>query len=150
MGDQLLKANDENPADYTPDQPQVDDVEQRLTLALELANIENEAMMKGQAVSATPYAPVAHTAIHVEFTKSPPFQELPSNDPRIQIFTDHITGELFAQTDRGQAGAAPSNGEIPRAVPTTRASAGGNRTIREIFPDKVQGGEMQKRQAPAS
>lgn len=149
LGDQLLKANEENPADYSPDQPQVEDTEQRLTMALELANVENNLIMKGQPISATAYAPAAHTAIHVEFTKSDTFQNLPTNDPRVQIMTDHITGELFAQASREQGTGMEGNGEMSRAIPTTTASGGGNRAIREMMPDKVQGGEMVNRQSPA-
>lgn len=146
LGDNLLRANDENPADYSPDQQKEEDSEQRLTMALELANVENNLMMKGQVIPATEYAPVAHTAVHIEFTKSKSFQALPANDPRVQVFTDHITGELFAQSGRqSQTG----NGEVNRAMPLSGSLEGGNRQISEMFPDKIQGGEQVRRSSPA-
>jgi hypothetical protein len=147
MGDQLLKANDENPADYAPDQPDEGQDEQSAQMQMELATTENNLMMQGQSVPATPYVGPAHTSIHVQFTGSPDFQDLTTQDPRVQIFQDHIMGELASQ-DQRQNGQMEEEGGIPRATPTTKASGGGNRGVRELMPDKVQGGEMQRRQAP--
>lgn len=146
LGDQLLKANDENPADYAPDQKEEGDSDQRLTMALDLANVENNLMMKGQPIPATAYAPAGHTQIHVEFMQSQTFQALGANDPKIQIFTDHVTGELAAQAERGGQG---MNGGMAGASSMDQSLNGGNRQITEMMPDKMQGGEQVNQMNPA-
>ena len=75
------------------------------------------------------------------------FQREKSGDPRVQIFTQNITGELFAQETR--QGGQGTNGGIAGASPMAQAIGGGNRTITEIMPDKVQGGEQQQQANPA-
>ena len=60
--------------------------------------------------------------------------------------TDHIMGELAAQSEReGMQGAMPEGGgagqfnsKVPNAV------GGGNAQMNDIMPDRVQGGEQQR------
>lgn len=156
IGDMIITANDKNPADLAADKPATaDDSAQRLQMAVELANTENNLMANGKEVPPTAYAPVAHTMIHVQFTKSETFQALDQKDPRVQIFIDHITGEIAAQQERGQSGLdASKNGpvgptgeptaeprsESVRISPTPMTQNGGDRRMNAIMPDKVQGG----------
>ena len=147
LGDALIKINDMNPADFAPDQPQVKDSEQRLTMALELANIENKAIMAGKPVTPMPYAPPAHTMIHIEFSGSPEFQELKSNDPRVQAMQDVVVGEITAQSQR-EAGGGQGQGKVPGAMEAPTAFEGGNRQLNDIMPDKLQGGEQVSQRNP--
>jgi hypothetical protein len=158
LGDMIIKINDMNPADLAADAPKQDgqeDPQVRLQLAVELANTENNLMMHGKEVPPTAYAPAAHTLLHVQFTSSPTFQNLPKNDPRIQHFIDHITGELAAQTERqnGSVGSPMDQGgqqNPPQQglqgggspVPTAPAAAqnGGNKMLTDLLPSKIQGG----------
>lgn len=160
LGDMLIRVNDQNPADLAADQPQQqqNDAQQRIQMAVEMANTENNLMIQGKQVPPTPFAPAAHTMIHVQFTKSPDFQKLHKDDPIIQIFIDHITGEVAAQQQRdqsgmgqgqpqmqGPAGMQPGPGQPtpqPGVTPPQPAGAqnGGNKQLTDIMPAKVQGG----------
>jgi hypothetical protein len=156
IGDMIIVANDKNPADLAADQSnEVDDADQRLRMAIELASTENQLMVNGKEIPPTAYAPVAHTMLHVQFTKSPAFQGLPQKDPRVQMFIDHITGELAAQQERGNSGLSTqgtgtvgpdgqptATGEDGSIIPTDQAMSqnGGDRRMNAIMPDKIQGG----------
>src|SRR6185369_12783198 len=89
-----------------------DDQQARLEISVELANTENNLMMRGKEVPPTAYQPAAHTLIHVKFTSSPTFQNLKKDDPIVKNFIEHITGEIAAQQDRGTGGiSAPAGAE---------------------------------------
>lgn len=147
LGDMLIRVNDMNPADFSVQTQNLpaDDASTRLEMAVELANTENSLMLRGKDVPPTPYAPQAHTLIHLRFTSSPTFQQLGKDDPRIEIFTKHIVGELAAQQERSQGTTSSpvpgQEGEVPPgASPMDQTQMGGNRTINDIMPDKIQGG----------
>lgn len=147
LGDMLLKVNDFNPADFSTDQTVPDDdSEARLQMSIDLANTENNLMMRGKVIPSTAYQPAAHTLIHVRFTKSPTFQALDQTNPIVQNFIDHITGEIAALQDRqtgevsgplaGAEGAPAAGG----AAPLPGAQNGANRGIQDINPSLIQGG----------
>ena len=160
LGDDLILANKKNPADYKSEELKQNNA--RLALLLDLANLENQQIMQGKPTPPTPYSSPAHTQIHVEFTKSDAFQELKSNDPRIDIMTDHITGEVMAQEQRagggmlsggdaaqgGQELAGPTApGGSPAALapgtapnPTPQTTGGANRNLLATNPAQIQGG----------
>jgi len=153
LGDDIILANDKNPADFkTEDQAQNN---ARLALLLDLANLENQQIMQGKPTPPTPYSSPAHTQIHVEFTKSDAFQALPANDPRIDIMTDHITGEVMAQEQRAGGGMLPGGdvmagptapGGSPAALapgtapnPAPKTTGGANRGLLNVNPAQIQG-----------
>jgi hypothetical protein len=153
LGDMLIRVNDMNPSDLSVDKtPQQDDQQARVQMAIELANTENNLMMRGKAIPPTAYAPAVHTLIHVQFTKSPTFQNLGKDDPIVKVFIDHITGEIAAQQERQNStvsspvggGPAPESmmagggSVIPSAAPT--AQDGGNKMMTDILPGRIQGG----------
>jgi hypothetical protein len=144
LGDMLIKINDMNPADFTAEQAvPTDDGEARLKMSVELANTENSLMMRGKQIPPTAYQPPAHTLIHVQFTKSPTFQGLDRNNPIVQAFIDHITGEIAAQQDRGNNNlSAPAGGGDASMVPTEQNQTvnGGNRMMGDLQPARIQGG----------
>lgn len=102
--DKVIEKYDIDPNSLKVEQPQQEEGEQRLQMVIELAGMENKQMMAGNVIPATPYAPPVHTRAHVEFMNSDAFQNLPNESPVIQIFTDHVVGELFAQEARQQPG----------------------------------------------
>lgn len=107
---------------------------------IELANIENEDMMKGEDIAPTPYATEGHSGIHIAFMQSQKFKdEVPLNDPRIQIFTKHVMGESMAmaneqaqgQNAQGSQGQGMGMmGQPPAAKPTM---------VNEAMPAKMTG-----------
>lgn len=154
LGDMLIEINDMpgiNSSTLSAEKEQApqDDSQARLEMAIELANTENNLMMRGKEVPPTAYAPAAHTLIHVKFTSSPNFQKLSKDDPIVKNFINHITGEIAAQQDRGSAGmSAPAGGAetLPTeagavATPTPGATQnGGNKMMNDLMPAKIQGG----------
>jgi hypothetical protein len=115
LADGVIKSYDKNPADYKVDTNTQNDGNAFLQNQISLASMENQQMIQGTKVPATPYASAVHTRVHVEFMQSPPFQQ--SKDPNIdKIFSDHVTGEIMAQQMRGQnAGAqTPPPGATPQ------------------------------------
>ncbi len=145
LGDALLRINDYNPAEFKKDLPVKQEAEARAEVQVELANQENKLMMQGKAIPGTAYVGAIHTLIHVEFTGSPTFQELEANDPRVQIFTQHITEELAAQSQR--QGMGEQKTMRPGEAPNT--GGGANNDLADMLTGKVQGGEQVAAESPA-
>lgn len=85
-----------------------------------LAEAENMVMAAGQPLSPTPDATVAHTQVHLTFTKNADFQLL---SPQIkQLFELHIMGEDANNPatggGAGQLSALPSGGELGQTAPS--------------------------------
>lgn len=147
LGDYLIKINDINPSDFHVDSQQTgqDDTQTaRLQMAIKLANTENDLMVRGKAIPPTAFAPPQHTLIHVEFTRSPTFQNFGKDDPRVKIFMEHIVGEIAAQQERqnGTSTAPPdqsANGNPTQPTPSTSQN-GGNKMMNDMMPGKIQGG----------
>lgn len=159
LGDLLLKVNDYNPSEFSVEDSQQNDKQMRLQMAVQLAQTENQLMMKGKKIPSTPYQPVEHTNEHIQFTGNPDFQKLDKNSPIVQQFIEHITGELQAlqsrpaaiQPDQGQqqpGGMQPGNGQPgmqaaianPAIAPNPTSQNGGNQQLTATMPDKIQGG----------
>lgn len=152
LGDLLLTVNDYNPEDFHIQQASQGDSEARMQMLVDLANTENQLMMKGQSIPPTPYSSPVHTRIHVAFTASPQFQNLDRSNPIVQTFMDHITGEIAAQQQR--QGAAPGGADTASGVqgngqPTPpmgpQPGAGAPTPPSNTLPAMIQGGS----QAPA-
>ena len=152
LGDALLKVNDQNPDDFKVEKEINQQVpEARLEQLIELAGMENQNMMKGQNVPPTPYASPAHSQIHAEFMNSDTYQRLPNESPIVQMFIDHIMGELLAQTQRGMAGTTESGAGLPARPqnqippeagnkPLVGDMSGGNKQLQATVPALIQGG----------
>lgn len=148
LGNELvLKPLDINPKDVEVDQPMQNEADKRAVMLVQLATQENQMMNQGKPVPPTPYSSASHTAVHVEFTGSPTFQQLQPTDPRVQIFTDHVTGELLAQQQRESGGMQEGMGGGNSSLPG--AEGGGNRDLNSLMPGKIQGGEQVSRQTPS-
>lgn len=82
-----------------------------------LANRENAVMMAGEPLSPTEGANEEHTLVHLNFTQTVAFQELPEHIQ--QIIGEHIIGENEANPNTGPTqmpsmggGAAPGGGSV--------------------------------------
>lgn len=149
LGNELvLKPLDINPKDVEVDAPIQSEVDKRAAMLVDLASQENKLMMQGKPLPPTPYSSLTHTQVHVEFTKSPTFQGLKPNDPQVQIFTDHITGELMAQQQRQTGGAQGAPGMQGGNSSLSGAEQGGNRDMNSMLPGKMQGGGQAAAQNP--
>lgn len=148
LGDILvLQPLDINPNDVSVDQPMQNEADKRAVMLVQLATQENQMMNQGKAVPPTPYSSASHTAVHVEFTSSPTFQQLEPQDPRIQIFTDHIVGELTAQAQR-ESGQMGEEGMQGGNSALSGAEQGGNRDMNSLMAGKVQGGGQASAMTP--
>jgi hypothetical protein len=149
LGDNLLEKNDQNPNDFHLEKEGQDEDAARLQMQVELATTENKLMMGGKQVPSTAFVSPIHTRIHVSFTQSPQFQQLQSNDPRIQAFIDHITGELAAQSQRQGGSMEGGAAQQPPTTPLGNGTqgkgappiAGGNQKgVSETIPAMITGG----------
>ena len=170
IGDELDRAYDKNPADYYSQE--IEQGDQRLEMEIELANLENKEVMKWASRDVSEVQPLidegnnpvpplanaspAHTSVHVEFTKSPAFQELPPNSAALAIITDIVSAEVTAQETRagaGQPGAELAGATGPGGTPAAMApglqpkepsavAGGANKAMQGAIPGKIQGGGM--------
>lgn len=112
---------------------------------IDLASVENQEMLQGNKIGPTPYASVVHTQVHIDFMNSEKFKkEVPPEDTKVlQIFSDHVTGEIAAITSRGGdmgAMGQGTEGQPPMMssgaqIPPAQAPQMGN-----VMPGMVQGG----------
>lgn len=147
LADMLVKVNDYNPQDLkvSENTGEADVQDNRLQLSIELANRENEEVLGGRPITqnGTPFAPPAHTELHVAFLQSPQMKQAPEQIYRTLV--KHAMGEMMAQQVRqgqspdavatqfqgmmgGQGSAAPNNPAPP------------NNQQAQILPDRIQGG----------
>lgn len=117
IGDSVLEDFDKDPNDFKPENPAMDEKTAFLDTLIKMASMENQQMMAGQMVPATPNASPIHTRVHAEFINSPDFQDpakVPAESPIVKNFTDHIMGELMAQSAREQI---PGGSQVPPPQP---------------------------------
>jgi len=139
----LIKSRDEDPDEFRvqkPGEQQPKGVQ--LKQMIDLAGIENDEMLKGNPIKSTPYASPAHTEMHIEFMRSDKFKEdIPEDSKVLQIFTDHVTGEIMAQQSRQGAGAGQppglTDGEQMPGMGTPGSPEAG---MGDVVPGRVMGG----------
>ena len=145
----LIKSRDKDPDNFKVQQqgqgqdPGMDQT-QGLQKQIDIAGTENEEMLRGNPIGATPYASPAHTEVHIEFMKSQKFKDevKPEDEKTIQIFTDHVTGEITAQTARegGQGAEGAMSTEGGQMAPGGPPSASAPPNMRDVVPGRMQGG----------
>lgn len=116
LGDMVVRSYDKDPNSLKPDQQQLGVADARVKQLIQLAVMENKQMSNGTAVPPTPYSNVAHTQIHLEYMNSEAFQSLPNDSPNIQIFTNHVVGEIAAQEGRKMGGEEAQSNEQTNAT----------------------------------
>jgi hypothetical protein len=151
LAEYLLKSRELSPDDFKvkkegeqePEGPQIAQM-------VDLASVENEEMMNGNALPPTPYASVVHTQIHIDFINTDKFRKgTPVNDDSVlQNFSNHIMGEIAAQMARkgqamptGNVGGMnlPQGAQLPQTAegmaPNPMAPQMGN-----VVPSRIEGG----------
>jgi hypothetical protein len=111
---------------------------------IDLAGSENDEMLRGNKIGPTPYASPVHTEVHIEFIKSKKFKEqVPPDDKKtLQIFTDHVMGEIMAQQARGASGAegASPNGVLAGSPNGGAPAAPQGPQMGNVLPGRIEGG----------
>jgi len=104
LGDALLEAHDYDPDEFKPDKPIGEQLSGNLVgKSLQVAQMENQEIMKGKEVPSTPYAMEPHTEAHIAMINSPEMMQLPPDSPILANLVRHIQGELQAQQQRSGA-----------------------------------------------
>jgi hypothetical protein len=121
VADEMMELNDFDPEKFK--NPQIDEQtgadEQVL---LELANRENEILVKGTHLEPTAYAPRSHTQIHLAFMSSEAFKQAPREV--LNNFVYHVYGEGTAQELRAKSGAGvQSQPTIPGPISPNQQTA---------------------------
>ncbi len=136
LADALVKVNDLNPEDLKREEEVAEQSieENRLGMIIDIAAQENQLVLENKPIpeNGTPFAPPAHTQIHLQFMMSDQMKQAPQ-----EIFEKlqrHAQGELILQDKRGQAQAAPQagGGQLPALSDGQQSQA--------AIPALVQGG----------
>lgn len=148
LAEYLIETRDKDPEEFKIKPPEQENKGPNLKQMVDLAGIENDEMLRGNKIGATPYASPVHTEMHIEFMKSNKFKEdVPvENEEIIQNFANHITGEIVAEQIRsGQPeGALGQEGGGEMGMPGMSQQAGSqggtNLDMQAAMPGKIQGG----------
>jgi hypothetical protein len=101
LGDALLEVHDYDPDEFKPDKQVEEQLQTNLVgKSLQVAQVENQEILKGKELPPTPYAMEPHTEAHVAMINSPEVMELPPDSPILANLVRHIQGELQAQQQR--------------------------------------------------
>lgn len=159
LGEFLLKSRELDPDDFKKGTPTGQGQQgalqgPALQKIIDLAGIENGEMMKGNKIGPTAFAPVVHTEVHIKFMESDSFKKDASREV-LQIFTNHVLGEIMAQHAReqgGNPGSPPQPGQPGQQQPQQgqpQGSPAGNQppsgadvgaTMNQVLPGMIQGG----------
>ena len=109
LGDAVLEAHDFEPDEFKPNKAPGEQLSGNLVgKSLQVAQVENQEIMKGKDLPPTPYAMEPHTEAHIALINSPEMMQLPPDSPILASLVRHIQGELQAQQQRaGAMGAMP-------------------------------------------
>jgi len=104
LGDALLEVHDYDPDEFKPDKPIQEQLSSNLVgKSLQVAQVENQEILKGKDLPPTPYAMEPHTEAHIAMINSPEMMELAPDSPILASLVRHIQGELQAQQQRAGA-----------------------------------------------
>ena len=148
LAEYLLKTRELSPEDFKaqaqgqPPQGQGDQSGIMISKMVDLASVENDEMMKGNKIGPTPYAAVVHTQVHIDFMNSERFRkEVPvENDKILQIFSDHVMGEIAAQTARGEQGLSGAMGGVNAGLPGGMTGGPQEAQMGNVIPERIEGG----------
>jgi hypothetical protein len=141
-----LKSRDKDPEAFKimpPGQQKLEGAQ--LQKMIDLAGMENDEMVRGNEIGPTPYASPAHTEIHIAYIKSEQFKkDVPVDDEKIiQIFTNHVMGEIMAETAResgGQQGQPDKGGQMPPGAQPGMPGAPQDMAMQDVAPSRIMGG----------
>lgn len=136
----LIESHEYDPQELKTDQAlEEESVESnRLEMAIEIASVENQAILEGKPIppAGTPFAPPAHTEIHIAFLTSEAGSQL--DEGAFQDLVTHIQGEMMAinQRSQDQQGAVP--GQPGQPVNINGIGQGGQ----NVTPAAIEGGNQ--------
>lgn len=104
LGDALLEVHDYDPDEFKPDKSVQEQLSSNMVgKSLQVAQVENQELMRGKELPPTPYAMEPHTEAHIAMINSPEMMALPPDSPILAGLVRHIQGELQAQQQRQTA-----------------------------------------------
>lgn len=146
LGDYLVKINDMNPDEFKKVEVAENQniAARRLEMAVKLAAFENQSILDGKPIApnGTPYAPPAHTELHIAFLRSQAMLSAPQD--LYDKLVAHISGEMAAIEQRSsQAGL--SGGPVQPGLPQSGEAGdamgmNANNQMANTLPSKIQGG----------
>ena len=139
----LIESRDKDPDDFKAEQQSPKNQGVSLQKMIDLAGVENQEMLQGNPIGPTPYSSPAHTQLHIDFMRSPKFKEgVPPEDKKtLQLFSNHIMGEVMAQQARGAGGAEGASPNGGTAVPPgPGGSSAPPMSMGDVAPDRNMGG----------
>jgi hypothetical protein len=91
LGDALLEVHDMDPNEMKPDQKAAEKMESSMIAkSLQVAEAENQEMLKGKQVPSTPFAQEPHTETHIALITSPEVMEMSADSPVLANLVRHI------------------------------------------------------------
>lgn len=143
LADYLIKSREENPDNFHKGTQGQAAPPINLQKAIDLAGTENSEMLNGNPLGPTPFAPVPHTEVHIEFMNSEDFKKK-ADQQILQIFANHVTGEIAAQHQREQGGQPQPGQEMGmgqpgqgQQMPSSGADVGAN--MQTVNPGQAMG-----------
>jgi hypothetical protein len=139
----LIESRDKDPDDFKAEQQSPKNQGVSLQKMIDLAGTENDEMLRGNPIGPTPYSSPVHTQIHIDFMRSKKFKETvpPEDKKTIQLFSNHIMGEIMAQKARGAGGAEGASPNGGTAVPPGPGGSSAPPTsMGDVVPDRNMGG----------
>lgn len=108
----------------------------RIEMSIEMASTENQAVLEGKAIppAGTPFAPPAHTEVHIGFIQSPVAQQL--SEEQFQNLLTHTYGEVLAIQQRGANQGQTQQGPVQQNL------SGQNQGNQATIPARIEGGNQ--------
>lgn len=140
LADKLVEVYDFNPNDFKKAESLVEEETAQFSQEqiINLASKENQEVLSGQPIPqfGTPYATPQHSLIHIAFLKSQAMIDAPQNV--YDALVKHITGEIYAASQRGGA----MMGQPGQEQPTVPQGAAMGNEMSQMSPDMIQGGDQ--------
>ena len=136
LGDALLEVHDFDPDEFKPEKKPAEKMDDSMIQkSLQVAQAENQEMMKGKQIPPTPYAMEPHTETHIALINSPEVMALPNESPILANLVRHIEGELQSQEHKKSAMQKQPGMEAMKAPSGPSAPSMGNEAMGEMNPD---------------
>lgn len=104
LGDAILEAHEYDPDEFKPDKSAQEQLSSNMVgKSLQVAQVENQEILRGRELPPTPFAMEPHTEAHIAMINSPEMMDLPPDSPILANLVRHIQGELQAQQQRQMA-----------------------------------------------
>ncbi len=145
IADKVVEVNDFNPEELKSEESVQEETLEtnRVEIALDLAAQENQLVLEGKEIPqfGTPFAPPAHTLIHINFLRSEQMKNAPE-EVFMKLLT-HTQGEVTANQQRAGVGVpTPGDQQSQQSQQPALAGAGVGQGAQDVIPALVQGGNQ--------